>query len=114
MSFIVALHKVRANPIYRNIFLEVTLLPYERLQSRIEEKRKCFDEQNKKILTQILSKEKLRNGFTIDDAIEVFRDFQGYANKTSILETNEEFQKHEERIRKSLNIFLYGVVSKKK
>lgn len=103
-----------ANPLYRNIFLEASLLPYEKLQKKIEEKRSSFDEQNKKILYQILAKEKLRSGFTIDDAIDVFRDFQGYANKTSTLETEEEFQKHEERIRKALNIFLYGVVAKKK
>lgn len=89
-------------------------LPPAHLQAEIQKRKQIFDTLNTQILENLLEQISLCPQFTKEDVIETFRQFQDFMNaKDQVSElTNQEFEVHEEKCRRALNILLYGIVKR--
>lgn len=103
------------NPYYSNIFFYALLQPPKHLLPQIREIRRQFDEFYADCCKELLSQIELREGITVDMAMEYFIVFQemfnGYFQSKSYEKT--EFhtlvKDHEMNLSKMLDIMLYGV-----
>lgn len=105
----------RENPVYQHIFCEAVLNPPAHLYREIQEKKKDFDALNTQVLENILKGIRLRPELTKEDVIETFQRFQDFINAGFQSErlSDQEFETHEEKCWKALNILLYGVVERR-
>lgn len=112
--FIARSNFFRENPVYQRIFCEAIVSPPAHLQAEIQKRKQIFDTLNTQILENLLEQISLCPQFTKEDVIETFRQFQDFMNaKDQVSElTNQEFEVHEEKCRRALNILLYGIVKR--
>lgn len=103
-------------PVYQRIFCEAVISPPAHLRGEIRRCRQDFDGLNVQILERLLTPFSLRPGFSKDEVIEIFRQFQDFINIHYQLSNIGEpaFDAYEEKCRKALNILLYGVIERKK
>lgn len=102
-------------PIYQPIFCEAVISPPGHLLSQIQARRKTFDDLTVDTLTHLLRLLPLRPHLTIDEVIEMVREYQDFINakyQVSLLSA-EEFQRRDETCRKALNILLYGAIERR-
>ena len=78
----------------------------------IKGKTAVFKENNKRILKSILERVSLNKDYSVEDVIEVFRDFQGYINTCTAKGEVDSFIQHEKRVKRAISIMLYGVVER--
>lgn len=102
-------------PVYQRIFCEAVISPPAHLRSEIHKCRQAFDELNIQILERLLTPFSLRPGFSRDEVIEIFRQFQDFINIHDQLPNvdAQTFAAYETRCRKALDILLYGVIEGK-
>ena len=100
------------NPIYKNIFVESLIFPPSNLVEGIKGKTAVFKENNKRILKSILERVSLDKDYSVEEVIEVFRDFQGYINTCTAKGEEDSFTQHEKRVKRAISIMLYGVVER--
>lgn len=105
------------HPYHARIFFEAVLQPPPALSAQIRELRKEFDLFNREIYQTALSRMTLREGVTEADAIEYYEImqemFNGYFSSPAY--AGKDFRAlvadHEERLSKTLNFMLYGLVA---
>ena len=104
-----------AHPVYRRIFCEAVVAPPAHLNSDIQTRREGFDTLNIQILERLLSQVPLRRSITMDEVIEIFRQFQDFINIRYQMSVGDciKFEAHEKRCRNALNVLLYGVIERK-
>ena len=99
-----------AFPIYQRLFCEAVITPPTHLKEEIQKRKKAFDTLNIQILEQLLAPLTLRSHITRNEVIETFQQFQDFINAKY---QTAEFEMHEERCRRALDILLYGVIERK-
>ena len=97
-------------PIYQRIYCEAVITPPLALKDEIQERKKPFDTLNIQILERLLEPVSLRSQISKEDVIETFRQFQDFIN---VNYQEDDFEIHERKCRKALNILLYGVIERK-
>lgn len=103
------------NPLYLGIFIDSVIRPPSALYSGISDCRKEFDALNISVLTKLLYGRPLRKGLTVA-ITEDFRAYMDFFNMRFKTDFNEKrpleavLREHEERCRRQLDIFLYGVI----
>lgn len=103
------------HPHYLGVFCSAVINPPVHLLLEIEEITAGFNEQSVSILTTLLQKMKLRSDVTLQEVVQVFREYQDFVNTRFQLQTygQSTLKEHEERCHRSLKILLYGVVDRK-
>lgn len=107
------------NPMYLGMFIEVALNSPEHLRAEITERRKAFDNFNISVFAEILKGAVLRNGITVLSAAEDFRMYMDFFNMrlreelANASSSEQAIKKYEERCRRQIDIFLYGVLVNK-
>lgn len=103
-------------PVYQPIFCEAVISPPSHLLPQIRARRQAFDDLTVETLVRLLQPLSLAPHITINEVVEIFREFQDFinANYSSSLLSAEEFKKRDEHCRKALNILLYGVIERSK
>lgn len=102
-------------PVYQRIFCEAVISPPAHLRGEIQRCKQDFDDLNIQILERLLMPLSLRQSFSKEEVIEIFRQFQDFINiryQMSITE-DQTFHAHEEKCRQTLDILLYGVIERK-
>lgn len=102
-------------PVYQQIFGEAVLRPPKHLKEEIQKSKKSFEDLNIEILKQLLSSMKLQDGISIEEVIDIFRQFQDFISvqyQVSAPE-HETFDQYTDKCRKALNVLLYGVIERK-
>lgn len=102
----------RESPVYRRIFCEAVISPPSHLSTAIQTSKQKFDQLNIQILRNLLSSASLRPDMSIEEVIEVFRQFQDFINARWHMTDPDghAFAEREESSLKALNILLYGVI----
>ncbi len=96
-------------PVYQRIYCEAVVNPPIILKAEIQERKMVFDALNIQILESILQQLSLRSQFSMKEVIETFRQFQDFIN-TNYQE--DDFEVHEKKCQRALNILLYGVIER--
>lgn len=108
-------HFFKTYPVYQHIFCEAVVNPPAHLKTEIQKCKQTFDTLNNQILKKLLTHVHLRPDISIEEVIEVFRQFQDFINiryqMTDI--NNYIFEVREESCIRALNILLYGVIQRK-
>lgn len=105
----------KENPYYCNIFFNTVLQPPKHLYSRIHVLRQKYDDFNINCFRELLQQIHLRDGITIDAAMEYFmvflEMFNGYFQSKSgeTEDIHALIEDHEVNLSKILDIMLYGV-----
>lgn len=97
-------------PVYQRIYCEAVITPPTGLKTEIQARKKPFDTLNIQILEHLLEPVSLRPQISKEEVIETFREFQDFIN---VNYQADDFEVHEKKCRKALNILLYGVIERK-
>lgn len=103
------------NPFFIRIFFNAVIQPPSHLSTEINLLKKDFDQLNLQLFESVLSGLPLRNGISIEDACSYFSAVQEtfhqqYFKELSNWDTDSNFiEVHEEKVRKSVDIILYGI-----
>ncbi|MBS6196278.1 MAG: TetR/AcrR family transcriptional regulator [Clostridiales bacterium] len=97
-------------PVYQRIYCEAVITPPTVLKDEIQMRKKTFDTLNIQILEHLLEPVSLRSQISKEEVIETFRQFQDFINANY---QADDFEVHEKKCRKALNILLYGVIERK-
>ena len=97
------------NPMYQAIFCEAVISPPANLADAIEERKRPFDELNIGVLESVLENMPLRDGVSMPEVVELFRQYQDFINATS---RTLDFAQRDERCKKALDLILYGVIKR--
>lgn len=106
----------KENPYYCNIFFQTVLQPASHLRREIHELRKEYDEFYLNYFREILQQLHLREGITVDAAMEYFmvflEMFNGYFQSKcgGIEDIHALMEDHEVNLSKILDMMLYGIV----
>ena len=105
----------KEHPAYQRLFCDVIIAPPPHLKEAILALKADFDALNVSVLTGMLKGYKLRNGITLEQAIEVFRLFQDFVNTREQMMPNNQLDivAHEQVCSRSVNILLHGIVEHK-
>ena len=95
------------NPRYQAIFCEAVISPPAALAAGIDERKRPFDELNIGVLESVLENMPLRDGVSMPEVVELFRQYQDFINATS---RSQDFSQRDERCKKALDLILYGVI----
>lgn len=107
------------NPRELGIFSSVLFDPPENLRQEIAALRKPFDALNISVFTEMLKRERLRPGLSLEAVVQDFGMYLDYFNLRFLPETaaqgspQELLKEHEERCHRQLNTLLYGIIGKK-
>lgn len=103
-----------AHPSYLGIFCGAVTNPPVHLSAAVDEITAGFNAQTVWIMTALLGKVKLRPDVTLEEVIEVFREYQDFVNVRIQMRTSGKstLEEHEKRCRRSLQILLYGVIER--
>lgn len=110
----------KENPYYCNIFFNTVLQTPAHLREKIHELRKEYDQFYVDCFRELLQQTQLRDGITIDAAMEYlmifFEMFNGYFQDKSCEKEDIHVlaENHEGNLSKILDIMLYGVVKEGK
>lgn len=101
-------------PVYQRIFCEAVLSPPAHLRGEIHRCRQDFDALNIQILDRLLTPLSLRPGFSKDEVMNAFRQFQDFISLNDQMAGREgqAFDAYEQRCRAALDILLYGVIAR--
>lgn len=97
-------------PVYQRIFCEAVITPPSALKAGIQKRKQPFDALNIQILERLLAPVSLRPQVSKSEVVETFRQFQDFINADY---QTDDFEIHERKCRKALNILLYGVIERK-
>lgn len=99
-------------PLYQRLFCDAVISPPSQLKEEISESKEAFDALNVSVLTTLLKEKPLRDGISMDQAIETFRLFQDFVNARYQMSPGGAFDitAHEEICSRSLGILLHGVL----
>lgn len=102
----------RANPAYQRIFCEAVITPPAHLAEEIRARKQAYDALNVQILQHLLAPVALRADLTVEDVIELFRQFQDFTNsrQPTAEMSPEAFEAREQMCRRTLKVLLYGVI----
>lgn len=102
------------HPLYLGVFCGAIMSPPAHLSAAIDEISAELNSQAISLLTALLKPVKLRDDITLQDVIEVFREYQDFVNARFQLKSagDRTLGKHEARCRRSLQILLYGVIER--
>lgn len=108
-----------AHPLQAGVFFEAVLQPPAELADEIRERKKDFDQLNRRIYRAALSKLTLRDGVTEKDAMEYYEImqemFNGYFSSPAY--AGKDFKTvivdHEDKLAKMLDIIIYGIAEKR-
>ncbi|MDL2318344.1 TetR/AcrR family transcriptional regulator [Eubacteriales bacterium OttesenSCG-928-A19] len=102
------------NPLYQRLFCEAVISPPVHLAKDIEAAKADFDALNITVLTNLLKVVRLRSDISLNQAIEVFRQFQDFVNARYQMAPNStaDLKAHEEFSSRALSVLLYGVVER--
>ncbi|MDO4438939.1 MAG: TetR/AcrR family transcriptional regulator [Eubacteriales bacterium] len=105
----------KEQPVYQRIFCEAVIAPPEHLKEEIQKRKQDFDTLNTQILRQLLTPASLRSDISVEQIIEIFRQFQDFINiRYQMTDLNDTaFESHEENCLRALNVLLYGVIQRK-
>ena len=96
-------------PMYQSIFCEAVVSPPANLAAEIDGRKRPFDELNIRVLESLLENMPLRDGVSVPEVVELFRQYQDFINATS---RTQDFAQRDERCKKALDLILYGVIRK--
>lgn len=101
-------------PLYLGVFCSAVMNPPAHLSASIDAIRADFDTQSTSFLTTLLQTARLRSDVTMQDVVEVFREYQDFVNTRFQKKVAAEatLKEHEARCRRSLQILLYGVIER--
>lgn len=107
-----------ANPLFAGIFFEAVLQPPAALAAAIRERKRDFDQLNRRIYRAALSGMTLRAGVTEADALDYYEImqemFNGYFSSPAY--AGKDFKTivtdHEDKLAKMLEFMLYGLAEK--
>lgn len=104
------------NPIYLKLFCSAAIMPPSHLEAAILEIRRDFDALNVSMLTTILKKVSLRSDITVEEVVDEFKLYQDFVNAQYQMQTihQVDIKEHEKRCSRTLEILLYGVVTREK
>lgn len=102
------------HPYNLGVFCSARMNPPTHLSAAIDEITADFDAQASGILRTLLKTVQLRSDVTIQEVIEVFREYQDFVNTRFQNKAAGQItlQEHERRCRRSLQILLYGVIER--
>lgn len=101
-----------------HIFMEARTNPQNSLIDRLQEIFIPFDELNSEICRKELSRHKLREGVTKEEALSYFSMMQAFYNSSFIHSlakhrpVNDQIVLHEETVHKLVDFMLYGIVER--
>lgn len=103
------------NPLYQSLFCDAIISPPLHLEEAIRTIKEEFDALNLAVLRELLDGVKLREGYTHEQIIEVFRLFQDFVNARYKMTPNSEvdLKEHDNISSRALNILLYGVAERR-
>lgn len=103
------------HPLHQKVFCDALLHPQEKLKDKIKELRQPFDDMNDAFLLDILKKETLAEGITLQEAMMQLKFFEDFIN--AYLKPSEDesqpMKQYHEFCRKTLRTMLYGLVARK-
>lgn len=105
------------NPVYQPIFCEAVISPPGRLLEQIQACRKDFDALTISTLERLLRRLPLRADITVEDVVDLFRQFQDFINAQNwspSIPPEERFVHRDDQCRKLLTVLLYGVTERGK
>ncbi len=108
-------HFFQEHPVYQRIFCEAVIAPPVHLKTEIQKRKQGFDTLNTQILRQLLAPVSLRSDISVEQIIEIFRQFQDFINvryQMTDLNTHT-FELREENCLRTLSVLLYGVIQRK-
>lgn len=106
----------RQNPVHLALFTSAVLQPPAHLVLEIAAARRDFDQLSISILTGLLQQSTLRQGVTVQTAVEDLWLYMDYFNLRLQQETErntapeQALKNHEERCHRQINMLLYGVL----
>lgn len=103
-----------SHPVYQRIFCEAVVSPPAHLRDEIRRCRQGFDALNMQILERLLTPLPLRAGFSQEEVIEVFRQFQDLINihNQAPQIDGQTFAAYEAMCRQTLDVLLYGIIER--
>ncbi|WP_394923980.1 TetR/AcrR family transcriptional regulator [uncultured Robinsoniella sp.] len=110
----------KENPLFIRIFFNAVIQPPSHLKTDIEVLKKDFDQFNLKIFESALSGLTLRRGISMEDATSYFTAVQElfhqqcFKDFTDCDNGNNFIMIHEEKVRTSLDMILYGIAEEDK
>ncbi|MGN0507156.1 MAG: TetR/AcrR family transcriptional regulator [Lachnospiraceae bacterium] len=102
------------HPEHQWLFCDTLVCQQKALMESIRNIRKPFDELNDRLLTDVLKKEKLAEGISMEDArlqLRLFEDFVSACFRNGQVEESRAEQ-YDELCRKMLNVMLYGLIAR--
>ena len=108
----------KSNPMYSYIFFDALLNPPNHLLKEIEKIKKEFDDMNKEIYKKCVLGLKLRDGVSINEALEYYdiigNTFNIYFQRKIPLNSDikELIDEHELKLTKIIDLMLYGIADK--
>lgn len=108
------------NPLYIRIFFNAVIQPPTHLKTDIEGLKKDLDQFNLNIFESALSGLTLRKGISIEDAVSYFIAVQEIFHRQYFQDSNSWENEsnfivlHEEKVRKSVDMILYGIAEEEK
>ena len=105
------------HPIYQSIFCEAVISPPAPLAEGVRARRKEFDALTVSTLERLLRRLPLRADITVEDVVDLFRQFQDFINaqnRSPSIPPEERFVHRDAQCRKLLTVLLYGVTERGK
>lgn len=102
------------HPLYFRLFCNALMNPPDHLISDVREIKKEFDSLNTSVLTECLKTVSLRPDISVDEVVEVLREYQDFMNMRFQTQNYGEgaLKEHEEQCRRFLKVLLYGVIER--
>lgn len=104
------------HPLYLGIFADAVFHPPAAIAAEIAVCRQGFDELNVSILTEFLNSHRVREGFSVPELVDDFRNYMDFFNMRfkevfrGEVSTEIILREHEERCHRQLEILLHGVL----
>ncbi len=102
----------KKHKIYHRLFCDAVIAPPPHLAEEITAAKSAFDTLNITVLTELLTKEKLREGITVSSAVDTFRLYQDFINARYQMQSEIDIEQREQMCRRSLSVLLYGVAER--
>lgn len=104
------------NQVYQPIFCEAVISPPGQLAEEILTRRQEFDTLTVATLEHLLRRLPLRADITMEDVVDLFRQFQDFINaqaQSSAVPAEDRFALRDAQCRRLLKVLLYGVTERR-